>query len=112
MLTILFLLIWRTVATIHGYIKAYAPANLAIAYLRTDRGLKWAIPVTLIAVPAYLFVARFTAALVEKGATEWLLLIMLVALIDAAKFASMAALAPPLWLWRRFGRDRATQPFG
>jgi hypothetical protein len=48
---------------------------------------------------------------VEDGATEWLLLITLVAFIDACKFTSMALLSPPRWPWRRLGSYRATRLF-
>lgn len=104
MLTILFLLIWRTVATVHGYIKAYAPSNLAIAYLSTRRGLKWAIPTAVTVVPGLLYVAHLTTVVVDHGATRWLLVLSLVCLVDACKFSALALLAPILALknlWRR-----------
>lgn len=105
MLTILFLLIWRTVATVHGYIKAYAPSNLAIAYLRTRRGLKWAIPTAVVIVPSLLYVAYLTTLLVDHGATRWLLVLSLVCLVDVCKFGTLALLAPILGLKNLQSRD-------
>lgn len=104
MLTILFLLIWRSVATVHGYIKACAPSNIAIAHLRSPRGLKWAIPVAFVLVPAYLWAAYSTSVLVEHGASKWLLAATLVCFVDACKFSAVAILAPTLGL-RRVLRD-------
>ncbi|MER6974450.1 hypothetical protein ACFVDI_04360 [Nocardioides sp. NPDC057767] len=94
MLTILFLLIWRTVATIHGYVKAYAPSNIAIAYLSSPRRLKWAIPVGFVAVPAYLWAAKLTTMLAEEGASQWTLVLALVCFVDACKFGALAIFAP------------------
>ncbi|MER7604753.1 hypothetical protein [Nocardioides sp. NPDC127503] len=98
MLTILFLLIWRTVATIHGYVKAYAPSNIAIAFLRTRRGIRWAIPVALLAVLAYLLLAWLVTVLVDRGATEWLYLLTFIAYAGACKFAALAVFTPLRWV--------------
>lgn len=94
MLTLFFLIIWRTVAIIHGYVLAYAPTNIAIAYLRTPRGLKWAIPSAFVAIPAYLYVAWLMTVLVDRGATEWLLLITMICYIDAVKFVTLGLISP------------------
>lgn len=98
MLTILFLLIWRTVATIHGYVKAYAPTNIAITYLRSRRGLKWAIPAALLAVPGFSYAAYVAAHAVGAGASRWLLLVTLVCFVDACRFAALALFSPFLGL--------------
>lgn len=105
MLTILFLFIWRSVATAHGYIMVYAPSNLAIAYLRTPRGLKWAIPTAVVVVPSLLYVAYLTTVVVDHGATRWLLVLSLVCLADACKFSALALLAPILALKNLRRRD-------
>ena len=110
MLTFFFLLILRTVATLHAYAHAYGPANLTIAYLRTPRGLKWAIPAALIAVPTCLYIASLMTALVDHGASKWLLLITFVSYVDASKFAALALWSPLMMLRRWFastvGRQR------
>jgi hypothetical protein len=98
MLTIIFLLIWRTVATVRGSVKAYAPSNIAITYLRSPRGLKWAIPAALIAIPTYLYIAWLMTVLVDRSATEWLYLITVIAWVDACKYAALAVITPFLWL--------------
>ena len=106
MLALLFLLIWRTVATIHGYVLAYAPTNIAIAYLRSPRGLKWAIPSALVAVPAYLYIAWLMTVFVDHGATQWLYFVTLIAWIDACKYAALAVATPLLWLKAVVSRRR------
>ncbi|MFE6645093.1 hypothetical protein ACFVJS_00925 [Nocardioides sp. NPDC057772] len=97
MLTILLLLVWRTVATLHGYVKACAPSNIAVAYLRGPRGLKWVIPSAVVAVPTYLCAAWLVVGLVDRGATEWLYVAVLVAYLDACKFAALALVVPLRW---------------
>lgn len=104
MLTLIFLLLWRTVATIHGYVLAYAPSNIAIAHLRSRRGVKWAIPAALVAVPAPLYVAWLMTVLVDHGVTHWLLLLTLVCFIDACKFGALALLAPRMLMRARLTR--------
>ena len=47
-------LLWNLSAAIRGYLRFYMPTNRAVDWLRTPRGLKWAIPVALVATPAYL----------------------------------------------------------
>jgi len=42
---------WNLSAAIRGYMRFYMPTNIAIDLLRTRRGLKWAVPVALVAVP-------------------------------------------------------------
>ena len=54
-------------AAIHGYLRFYMPTNRAVDRLRTPRGLKWAIPVALVATPAYLFAMSVCATIVERG---------------------------------------------
>ena len=37
--------LWHLSAAIRGYLRFYMPTNRAVDWLRTPRGLKWAIPV-------------------------------------------------------------------
>lgn len=46
--------LWHLSAAIRGYLRFYMPTNRAVDWLRSPRGLKWAIPVALLATPAYL----------------------------------------------------------
>ena len=46
--------LWQLSTAIRGYLRYYMPTNRAVDWLRTPRGLKWAIPVGLVATPTYL----------------------------------------------------------
>lgn len=46
--------LWNLSTAIRGYLRFYMPTNRAVDWLRTPRGLKWAIPVALVETPAYL----------------------------------------------------------
>ena len=95
--------LWNLSAAIRGYLRFYMPTNRAIDWLRTPRGLKWAIPVALIAGPAYL---GLTALAIQFGARPGLgCLNVLVFLFfwNAAKFAWMAVLSPLLLMRNALG---------
>ena len=88
--------LWYLSAAIGGYLRFYMPTNRAIDWLRTPRGLKWAIPVALVATPAYLGLT----ALAIQGATHpglgFLNVLVFLFFWNAAKFAWMALLSPLL----------------
>ena len=63
----MFSLFWNLSAALNGYMRFYMPTNRAIDWLRTPRGLKWAIPVVVVATPAHLFAMRICATIVERG---------------------------------------------
>ncbi|WP_460834000.1 hypothetical protein [Nocardioides hungaricus] len=96
--------LWQLSTAIRGYLRYYMPTNRAVDWLRTPRGLKWAIPVALVATPAYLGLT----ALAIQGATRpgWGFLNVLVFLFfwNAAKFAWMAVLSVPMMMGRALGR--------
>lgn len=91
-------------AAIYGYLQRYMPTNRAIAWLRTARGLKWAIPVALTATPAYLFTAVICAGIIENGGPGWLNLLVLWTIWNSMKFAWMAVLSLPLMAGRALRR--------
>ena len=45
--------LWHLSAAIRGYLRFYMPTNRAVDWLRSPRGLKWAIPTALVATPAF-----------------------------------------------------------
>lgn len=91
-------------AAIYGFMQRYMPTNRAIAWLRTPRGLKWAIPVALIATPAYLFAMSICTAIIDTGGAGWLHFVFLWAFWNAMKFAWMALLSLPRMLDRAIAR--------
>lgn len=99
-------MVWNLSTAIRGYLRFYLPTNRAIDWLRTPRGLKWAIPVASFATPTYL---GLTALAIQGAAHPGLgLLNVLVVLFfwNAAKFAWMAVLSP-LMLATTWMRHRA-----
>ena len=95
--------LWQVSTAIRGYLRFYMPTNRAVDWLRTPRGLKWAIPVALVATPAYLGLA----ALAIHGATcpglGSLNVLVFLFFWNAMKFAWMAVLMPCLFVttWSR-----------
>lgn len=63
----------------------YAPTNLLLNAIRTRRGLKWAIPAMLLAVP-YLYGAAICTTIINGGGPDWLYLLVLLFVWNAFKF--------------------------
>lgn len=87
-------LLWNVSAAVRGYMRFYMPTNIAIDFLRTPRGLKWAIPVVIVAVPAYLFAMSVCATIVERGGRGYLNVFVVLFFWNAAKFFWLAMLMP------------------
>jgi hypothetical protein len=81
-------------AAIRGYLAFHMPTNRVIDWLRSPRGLKWAIPVAIVAAPAYLFSMSVCSTVVERGGPGYLNLLVLLFAWNALKFASVVLLAP------------------
>lgn len=94
-------LLWNVSAAIRGYLRFYMPTNIALDLLRTPRGLKWALPVALVATPAYLGVMAACAQLTSRPGLGWLNLLVLLFFWNAAKFAWHAVLSPLMLARRR-----------
>lgn len=75
---------WAAGTRIHNVLR-WAPSNLLLDYIRTRRGLKWGVPVMLLAVPYVLAAAAFAAG-VHDGGPGWLNLLVILFIWDALKF--------------------------
>jgi hypothetical protein len=87
-------LVWSLSVAIRRYVCNYMPTNVAIDLLRTRRGLKWAVPAALVAVPAYLFAAAMASSAVDHGGPGCLNILVLLCAWNAMKFAASGALTP------------------
>ena len=87
-------LLWSLSAAIRGYLRFYMPTNRAVDWLRTARGLKWAMPVALVATPAYLLAMKICSTIVADGGPGYLNVLVVLFFWNAMKFAWMAALSP------------------
>jgi hypothetical protein len=93
-------LLWNLSAAIRSYLRFYMPTNRALDWLRTPRGLAWAIPVALLAVPGYLLVMAISAHFALHPGLGWLNVMVLLSFWNAAKFAWMAAISLPMLAMR------------
>lgn len=87
-------------AAIRGYLAFYMPTNRMVDWLRSPRGLKWAIPVALVATPGYLFAMSICMTIIDRGGPGYLNVLVLLFAWNALKFAVMGAVSLPLLLWR------------
>ena len=101
-------LFWNLSAALNGYLRFYMPTNRAVDWLRTPRGLKWAIPVALVATPSYLFAMSLCVIIVQRGGLGYLNVLVLLFAWNAMKFVLMGVLSLPM-LFRAALRDRQAQ---
>lgn len=90
--------LWHLSAAIRGYLRYYMPTNRAVDWLRTSRGLKWAIPVALVATPAYLGLTALAIQGAARPGLGFLNVTVFWFFWNAMKFAWMAVLSLPLML--------------
>lgn len=88
--------LWHLSAAIRGYLRFYMPTNRAVDWLGTPRGLKWAIPVALVATPAYFGLTALAIELAARPGLGFLNVLVFLSFWNAAKFAWMAVLSLPL----------------
>jgi glucan phosphoethanolaminetransferase (alkaline phosphatase superfamily) len=94
-------------AAIRGYLAFFMPTNRLIGWLRSPRGLKWAIPVALVATPAYLFAMSICVTIIDDGGPGYLNVLVMGFAWNALKFAAVGLLTPFFWLgtvWRPAAR--------
>lgn len=94
----MFALFWNLSAAIRGYLRFYMPTNRAIDWLRSPRGLKLAIPVALVATPAYLGLTALCIQFADRAGFGFVNVLVLLFFWNAVKFAWMAVLSPLLLL--------------
>lgn len=98
--------LWHLSAAIRGYLRFYMPTNRAVDWLRTPRGLKWAIPVSLVSTPAYLGLTALAIQCAAHPGLGFLNVLVLLFFWNAMKFAWMAVLSVPLMLGRTLRSSR------
>ncbi|MGK2881971.1 MAG: hypothetical protein ACSLE6_14630 [Mycobacterium sp.] len=87
--------LWHLSAAIRGYLRFYMPTNRAVDWLRTPRGLKWAIPVAIVATPAYLGLTALAIQMATRPGLGFVNVLVFLFFWNAAKFAWMAVLSLP-----------------
>ncbi|SBM44411.1 sulfate permease [Propionibacterium freudenreichii] len=81
----MFRAIWMLSIRAHDFFHHYMPSNRLLAATRTRQGLKWGVPAMLVGVP-YLAMANVCTILIDRGAPEWLHLVVLWGIWNAFKF--------------------------
>nr|WP_313539967.1 sulfate permease [Leifsonia aquatica] len=81
-------LIWAASIRTRYFLRRYMPTNIALAAIRTRRGLKWGIPAMLLAAP-YLLAASICAKLLNDDGPGWLNLFVILFIWNALKFIIM-----------------------
>lgn len=104
-------LCFRLAAAIHAYLTCHLPTNRAVARLRSPRGLKWAIPVALVATPAYLFAMSICVVIIQRGGPGYLNVLVMLFSWNALKFAAVGVLAPLIALRETGERRLLRDPF-
>lgn len=97
-------LFWNLSAAIRGYLRYYMPTNRALDWLRTPRGLKWAIPIAVVATPAYMYALSIAAVVAAEPGFGWMNVLVILFVWNALKFAWVAVLAPLAILRPMLGR--------
>ncbi len=100
-------LCFRLAAAINGYMAYYMPTNRLVRWLRSPSGLKWAIPVALIAATSYLLAMKGCMTIIDHGGPAYLNVLAGLFAWNTLKFTVVALLAPVTILRRIVGR--ATQ---
>ncbi|QIK75699.1 sulfate permease [Nocardioides piscis] len=100
-------LLWNISAAIRGYLRFYMPTNRALDWLRTPRGLKWAIPIAVVGTPLYLYAMSIAAVISASPGFGWMNVLVIIFLWNALKFAWVAVLAPLAILRPMLGRGTA-----
>lgn len=100
---------FRLAAALQRYMAFYMPTNRAVAWLRSARGLRWAIPVALVATLTYLFAMSVCMTIIDRGGPGYLNVLVMLFAWNAIKFAVVGALTPftglARWLRRRTDYD-------
>lgn len=77
--------IWMFSIHAHDFFQHYMPSNRLLEATRTRRGLKWGVLAMFVSVP-YLAIANVCTILIDRGAPEWLHLVVPWGIWNAFKF--------------------------
>lgn len=69
----------------HDFFQHYMPCSRLLAATRTRCGLGWGVPVRLVGVP-YFAIVNVCSILVDRGAPQWLRLVVLWGIWNAFEF--------------------------
>src|SRR3954462_8697324 len=94
--------LWNLSAAIRGHLRFYMPTNRAVDWLRSPRGLRWAIPVALVATPSCLALTALAIQLAGRPGLGWLNVLVFLFFWNATKFAWLGVLSLPMLMAQGF----------
>lgn len=108
----MFNLLWHLSAATRGYLRFYMPTNRVVDWLRSARGLRWAVPVALVSTPSYLGLTAVAIQFAARPGHGFLNALVLLFYWNAMKFAWVAALTPFTAVRLAWDRRRYGEAFG
>jgi hypothetical protein len=87
---------YRLCSAVAFYLRVYAPTNIALDHFRSRRGLKWALPASLILTSAYWGTGYSVTTLIQNGGPGWLNVLAALLAWNGLKFAMLGVWNPVL----------------
>ncbi len=87
---------YKLCSAVAWYLRVYAPTNIALDFFRSRRGLKWALPASLMLTAAYWGAGHAVTTLIENGGPGWLNLLAALCGWNGLKFAMLGIWSPIL----------------
>lgn len=81
---IVILLLWTGSVHTRNFLRRYMPTNILLDAIRTPRGLKWGVPVMLLAIP-YFLIAAILVQVINDGGPAWLNVLVLLSIWNGLK---------------------------
>jgi len=77
-------LLWTGSVHTRNFLRRYMPTNILLDAIRTPRGLKWGVPVMLLAIP-YFLIAAILVQVINDGGPAWLNVLVLLSIWNGLK---------------------------
>lgn len=77
-------LLWTGSVHTRSFLRRYMPTNILLDAIRTPRGLKWGVPVMLLAIP-YFLIAAILVQVINDGGPAWLNVLVLLSIWNGLK---------------------------
>lgn len=99
--------LWTLSIHTRAFLRRYMPTNILLDAIRSRRGLKWGVPVMLLAVP-YLLAASICTNLIANGAPGWLHVAILLCVWNALKLLWIGPVSLVMVMTRRSATNTST----
>jgi len=89
-----------------GFSRRWMPTNRLNAWIDTDRGIGWGLPLGVALTVAFWWVGSWAYVHATTGESAWWWLPTVWAALNTIKFAHVALRSPLVWIARRVRRSR------